>query len=624
MPGEHRRTLRRHVADTDAEPFTLQEYFSKRERRQLRRFLSLLGAAVGLVRRAAPRELLLCAGLQLAIGATIPVQILVIRDLLTELLAGDATFGDLLPEVITMAVVGILVGGAGALLSIRQLLLGQLVAVHTTDGLIRTSVGVDLITYEEPAFHNRLQRAFLSAGSRPAMMVNDLIGIAGASFGIGGVVIALTIIEPIFSLLVFGAFVPVFVATNRASRIAYRYSVEQTERERFRMYLVELLTSKPSAQEVRAFELGGFLTDRQRAIYHELLDELRKVLKQRLRIMLTGQTLTGLLTGGVLAVLVWFVTSDRMSIAEAGSAAGALVLLTGRLRALASNAGGLYEHSLYLEDYSSFVAAAPKLAAARPTRAVARRPEAIVADGLSFTYPSRKQESLVDVSLELRRGEVIALVGENGSGKTTLAKLLAGLYTPKEGIVSWDGIDIAGLDPVSVRSHVSVIFQDFLRYQTSAHENIAYGDHEQFADVERLERAARAAGVHETLAALPRGYETLLGPQYFGGSDLSGGQWQRVALARAFFRDAPIVILDEPTASLDPRAEADLYASMGDLFTDRAVLLISHRFGSVRTADRIYVLRDGRLHESGSHTELMAADGYYAELFGLQSSMYFD
>jgi ATP-binding cassette subfamily B protein len=219
---------------------------------------------------------------------------------------------------------------------------------------------------------------------------------------------------------------------------------------------------------------------------------------------------------------------------------------------------------------------------------------------------------------------VVALVGENGSGKTTFAKLLAGLYAPQSGTISWDGVDATELDPVSVRSRVAVIFQDFVRYLLSARDNIALGDHARYEDGAAVERAAGAAGIHEALAALPGGYDTLLGPEHFGGSDLSGGQWQRVALARAFFRDAPVVILDEPTASLDPLAEAALYERMRDLYAGRGVLLISHRFGSVRSADRIYVLRDGRVHEQGSHRELMDADGYYAELFRLQASSYLD
>jgi ATP-binding cassette subfamily B protein len=617
------------VLEPEAAPperFTLQEYFTPVQHRRLRRFPHLLRTAVGIVWTAARRELLALAALQLAIGVGLAIQLLAVRGLLGDLLApgGAHSFSAVLPELIVVTVLGALVATAGVVIDAQQRVLGQLVALHAADEVIRTASSVDLVTYDSPDFHDRLQRAQLSASQRPAQMVSGLLAVVGAGFAIGGIVLALLVIQPLFCALVLVAYLPAWLATNRAARLVYRFSVEQTERERRRMYLFELLTSKREAQEVRAFDLGGYLGDRHRRIYAALIHDLREVLRRRLRVALVGQLLTAALTAGALAVLVWFVIRDWMSLSEAGSAAGAMLLLTGRLRVLSSGAGGLYESSLYLEDYSTFVAARPRIEAARPTEPAPSDPQVLTADSVSFTYPSRTRPSLVDASLTLRRGEVVALVGENGSGKTTFAKLLAGLYEPGSGTIAWDGVDASTLDPQSVRARVAVIFQDFVRYLLSARDNIALGDHARFDDAEAVERAARAAGMHDALADLAAGYETLLGPEHFGGSDLSGGQWQRVALARAFFRDAPVVILDEPTASLDPRAEAALYASMRDLYAGRSVLLITHRFGSVRTADRIYVLRDGRVIERGSHRELMDADGYYAELFRLQASSYVD
>jgi ATP-binding cassette subfamily B protein len=253
---------------------------------------------------------------------------------------------------------------------------------------------------------------------------------------------------------------------------------------------------------------------------------------------------------------------------------------------------------------------------------VPERFDAITARNVSFTYPSREVPSLSDVSIDLPRGHVVALVGENGSGKTTLAKLLAGLYPPTHGTVAWDGIDMTTFDPAQLRPRVAVLFQDFVRYHLSAFENIAFGNRRLADDEPAVFAAARSAGAHEFLTTLPHGYETLLGPEYYGGSDLSGGQWQRVALARAFLRDAELIILDEPTAALDPRSEAELYARVRELFAGRTVLLISHRFASVRRADHIYVLDGGRVIEDGSHDELMHAQGSYAQMFTLQASAY--
>jgi ATP-binding cassette subfamily B protein len=301
-----------------------------------------------------------------------------------------------------------------------------------------------------------------------------------------------------------------------------------------------------------------------------------------------------------------------------------MVLLSGRLRGLAGGAGGLYEAALYLEDYLSFVEVSRRLDDAAPDAPAPAGTDAIVAQGVSFTYPSREEPSLEDASIVVRRGEVVALVGENGSGKTTFAKLLAGLYRAQGGTITLDGVDIATCDPAAVRERVAVIFQDFMRYELSAYDNVAMGDHTRFEDREAVEQAARAAGIHDVIAGMPHGYDTLLGAEYVGGTDLSGGQWQRVALARAFFRRAPIVILDEPTAALDPRAEARLYESMRELFAGRGVLLISHRFASVRTADRIYVLEGGRVIEEGTHDALIAAGGHYSELFRMQAARYVD
>jgi ATP-binding cassette subfamily B protein len=226
------------------------------------------------------------------------------------------------------------------------------------------------------------------------------------------------------------------------------------------------------------------------------------------------------------------------------------------------------------------------------------------------------------VDLHLRRGEVVALVGENGSGKSTLAKLIAGLYTPDHGSVRWDGIDSRQLRRSEIYARTAVVFQDFARLALSAEENIAMIGAADSIDQRRVRAAARATGADTVIDGLPFGYETPLSTLFSGGQDLSGGQWQRIALARAYYRDAPLVILDEPTAALDPRAEHELFASLRQLLAGRTALFISHRFSTVRTADRIYVMDGGRIIESGNHDDLMAADGHYAELFRLQASAY--
>src|SRR6266851_6385585 len=263
----------------------------------------------------------------------------------------------------------------------------------------------------------------------------------------------------------------------------------------------------------------------------------------------------------------------------------------------------------------------------------AREIPRLVAAGLAITWRGGRRElitmavlellsgvALRGVSLRIEPGEVVALVGANGSGKTTLAKLLAGLYLPSEGRVCWDGRDTREVDSRELLSHTAIVFQDFIRYALSAGDNIALGRHERAQDTASIMRAAERAGADRDIVGLPEGYQTLLGPAFIDGTDLSTGQWQRLALARTFFRDAPLVILDEPTAALDAKAEHELFARIGELFADLSVLLISHRFSTVRSADRIYVLNEGFVVESGTHEELLAAGGTYAELFTLQAS----
>jgi len=289
-----------------------------------------------------------------------------------------------------------------------------------------------------------------------------------------------------------------------------------------------------------------------------------------------------------------------------------------------SSAGALYESALFVDDFTLFLGLRHEVERARPTAAAPTTFEELAVDRVTFTYPGAHRPALRDVSIQIHRGEVVALVGDNGSGKTTLAKLLGLLYRPDSGRILWDGTDTASKDPEALRRSITVIFQDFGRYWLSARENVGIGATERLSDIDGIVAAARTADADAFLANLPSGYDTVLSRLFEGGRDLSVGQWQRVALARAFFRDAPLVIMDEPTAALDAAAEYRVFQSMRELCQDRGVLLISHRFSSVRGADRTYVLDKGRVVEAGNHDQLMALGGRYAEMFSLQASAYLD
>lgn len=582
----------------------------------------LLAGAVRLVWQAARGQLLLSIALQVVGSAGLAVQVLAGKELLSKLLADNATrhFSSTVPWVVTLAVVLAVVSVVAIARTEVQRLLAELVSRASMQQVIDAARQADLARFEDPRFHDRLQRAIVNATIRPLEMTVGLLAVGSSALGALGVGLAVLTIEPLFFALGVVAAVPLTLTGISVGRALYNFAVEQTPTDRERTYIQTLLVEKDPAKELRAFELGGFLRGRFDRLYERRIRALRRLVRKRAAQGVLGGLLTAVISGGTIGLLIVFVSDGRVSLAGAGAAAAALLLLGGQLQGMAAGIGQLYESALFIQDFTDFVRLVPTTTQFTGTGRLPARLGRVEVRNLTFTYPSRPEPSLVEVNFRIEPGQVVALVGENGSGKTTLAKLLAGLYLPQRGSITWDGIDVTTLDISQVRDRVAPLFQDFVHYFLSARENVAMGRWPYLSDEPRIHQAARQAGADGFLEALPHGYDTYLGPQYFGGSDLSGGQWQRVALARAFFRDAELIILDEPTAALDPRAEASLFAAVRELFAGRSVLIISHRFATVRFADHIYVLDDGRVVENGDHGQLMARRGLYAELFTLQAA----
>ena len=597
--------------------------------RPARRVRELPGLLVRALRFAAAADrggVLLVVGVGAVTGLASGVQVLATQRVLAELVAAGrvaAGLGQSVPALAVLAAVGVLSQAVAAVQVHRREVLTERLGRHAQQQVLGVTTRAELADFDDPVFHDRVQRASHGTQFGPMTMVGGLAQVVTGVLGAAGLLVALATISPPLVALVVLGIVPVWAALQANGLDRYRFVLLDTPLQRRRGYLFALLTGRAPAKEVRAYGLVPELLRRWRALGDEHLAELRASVHRRARRELVGDLLGELLAGLTLLVLAWMLTTGRLSLPQAGAAGAALLALRSALGGLALGGGQLFEAALFVADYEAFLAVGERLAAEAPTGRVPPAFGELTLEDVTFRYPGAARPALDGVRLSLRSGEVVALVGENGSGKTTLAKLLAGLYAPTAGRITWDGVDVAGLDRDELRRRVAVVFQDFERYALTARENVAFGDVRRLDDDAAVREAARRAGADGPLSALPQGYDTQLG-RLFGGSDLSVGQWQRVALARAFYRAAPLVVLDEPTAALDARAEHDLFARIRELYANRTVLLVSHRFSTVRTADRIVVLHRGEVVESGDHDSLLAARGRYAEMFTLQASAYRD
>jgi ATP-binding cassette subfamily B protein len=584
----------------------------------------LVAESVRLAWQAGRRELIVMAAMQALTIVLVVAEVLVGRSLVSGLLHAEIAnehVGTLIPEVLGLAGLTAALGIANVIQLNRQRILTELTTRLGEERVLAVTSAVDLAAFDEPGFHDRVERAGQAVLRLPAV-VTSLSGMLRALSGAVGAAIGLVALQPLFAVAVLLVLAPTWLAARRRGRVFYEFARRITPRDRERRYLSQILTDRDAAKEVRAFGLADFLGARRGQLWDERVEELRKVADRHVAYTVVADLVAAAIISGTLLVLIALTLSHDISLASAGVTAATIVLLGQRVAVAASNTGALSESALFFDDYLSLVASVPPgEPGPAPTGAEPKPPVRVRVEDVEFSYAGGRAAALRGVSLEIAPGEVVALVGENGSGKTTLAKLLAGLYSPGAGRVTLDGEDATGhLD--ELRRNVAVIFQDFMRYSLPVRENIGLGRHERLPDDEGVRRAAGVAGAHAAIERLPDGYNTMLGPAFAGGTDLSLGQWQRMALARALFREAPFVILDEPTAALDAQAEHDLFAGIRMLLAGRSVLLISHRFSSVREADRIHVMHEGVIVESGTHDELVVLGGRYARMFELQAAPY--
>ncbi len=544
-------------------------------------------------------------------------------DAVTAVRGGAAA--DAWPALEFVALEGVLVAllaatqrGISFCQSLLRAQLGQRVNVM----ILEKAVTLELRHFEDADFYDKLTRARREASSRPLSLVMRTFGLAQNVVSLLSYGTLLSQFSPWAVVILLVAGLPAFMAEARFSGEAFRLFQWRSPETRMQLYLEQVIARDEHIKEVKLFGLGPLLLERYRQIFHKLYREDRNLAIRRdswgLVLGLVGTlTLYGAYAWIVLAAVALAITLGQMTMYLLLFRQGQSAVSAGL-----SAIGGMYEDNLYLStlyDYLETPVAPPRGSAQRGPH-----PEdGIRFEGVGFTYPGAGQPALSDIDLHIRPGESLALVGENGSGKTTLIKLLTRLYPPTTGRILLDGLDLQEWDEAALRRRIGVIFQDFARYQLLLGENIGAGDVDHFSDEARWHEAASQGMAQAIVASLPHGFHTQLGKWFKDGRELSGGQWQKIALSRAFMRSqADVLVLDEPTAAMDAAAEANVFEHFRALTQKRIAILISHRFSTVRMADQIVVIREGRIIERGSHDQLMRLNGHYAHLFSLQARGY--
>ena len=517
-----------------------------------------------------------------------------------------------------LAVLGSLIGRATGYF---DALLADRFTRHVSIRVMEHASRLDLASYEDPVFYDKLERARVQATDRIAMV--QAIGSAAQQM-ISAISLSIGIVwfSPWLLVLLVVAVVPAFLGESHFAFEGYALNIRQTPVRRQLDYLRTIGASKESAKELKLFDLSAFLSGEYARLSNQLYDQNVQLLRRRL---VVGAFLSLLSTSayyGAYAYVIYRTVTGALTWGALQFLAGALAGASTNIQNIFATFSSIADQSLFLTDLVEFLKVQPQIQS-KPGALPAPRPirEGFFFDGVSFTYPGTARRVLDSLDLRIATGERIALIGENGQGKTTIVKLLTRLYDPTAGRILLDGVDLRDYNLEDLHRQIGVIFQDFVRYEMTARENIATGRLDAAAETS-VRLAARKSLANEVVDRLPHGYDQLLGRRFEGGVDLSGGEWQKMALARAYLRDAQVLVLDEPTAALDARSEYEVFQRFAELTESKMALLISHRFSTVRMADRIVVLEHGRIAEEGNHQQLVARGGRYSEMFELQASSY--
>jgi ATP-binding cassette subfamily B protein len=532
-------------------------------------------------------------------------------------------FTDMLPILIGLWMTASVQRAIGAYTGYGRNRFIRRVELEAERRLLAQASRVDLGHFDDSDWHDRLARAKRDVSWRPGDLTWSVLGLSG---NVVSIFLMASLLASLHWFLVVLALLAATLSLALERRITsqlYEFFYKETPEERERGYLSDLLVQPRTTKEIRAYVLAEYLLGRHHDLSERLYAQRERMYRSATRI----SALTGLVTGTTLALAYVFVAVKG----AAGSIdPGGVVLVIGAFTSLASTLGNISstfvavdQHTTFLDDYFSFLAIDPLVPLPpAPYPDPAWHIDHIEFDNVSFTYPGGTQPAVAGLDLHIRNGELIALVGENGAGKSTLVKLLLRFYDADSGSVRVGGVDVKDLDPEVLRSRIGVLFQDYASYELSVRENVTMGRPQGLVDDERVMEALRDARSEWLVSRMPKGLDSKVGRLFEGGHDLSGGEWQRLALARIMYRDADIWILDEPTSSLDPEAEAGIFAELKENLKGRIGIVISHRFSTVRIADRIAVIADGRVAELGNHEQLLRAGGRYAQLFELQAAGY--
>jgi ATP-binding cassette subfamily B protein/ATP-binding cassette subfamily C protein len=603
-----------------------------------RRMPSLVRDAVVLAWQSSPRDVVATAAFNIGVGAATAWALVATTTVLDQLFSAAPTPDRVmaaLPALVWLAVALVARGACSALAGRAQARLEPQVVVTAEERFMADATHVELAAFDDSDFHDHLFRCYLRGCDEGGALVRHVTDVLTGLVGVVAAAGVLGVLHPVLVPLLLLAMVPQWWGSASASRLRYRTMLAITEGRRRKHLVEQLMISRNTAAEVRAYTMADRLVSAfSKIARHELAVHMRLATRM-VAIRLAGDAFSGVVMGLVFVVLGWLLVQEVVPIATAGAAVVAIQVARGALSNALYSVTQVYESGLYFSDYLTF---REEARTRLPTPSQPQAPtgfDEISVEDVTFTYPQNKgaddgekrPAALEGVSVTLRRGQTVALVGENGSGKTTLAKLLSGLYIPQQGRVCWDGVDLAAVDSDSLRSRIAVIAQDHTHWPLTARSNVVMSS---LHGSDRLERAAEAAGADTVIADMPAGWDTLLDKQFAHGYEPSGGQWQRLAAARGFYRGygehTPLLIADEPTAALDARAEHRFFESVHShaAQTGAAVVLITHRLASVRMADHIIVLDKGRMVGQGTHEELMEMKDQtpYRELWDLQASAY--